>query len=229
MVQRFQKIEKVQVSKLQGRGREEAERRLHCRTQMGGPQKAQGLQTASPSEPRPASPNLVNSASFPTSPSIHTSQPPDVRLSSYFLKRALFLTLPYSYQYTECSSRMWHSGQSPEETLSVARYSQGSALPKVQKSSLPTLLSPLHSHPEDLAQSPTQGKHPPSLYLQAFIGDQCPSSYPKATSHPSPRELSSPKKGMRLDLRPAARGVLGKGEEADLVTPDPFTLMALSL
>lgn len=61
---------------------------------MRGPQKAQGLQTASPSEPRPASPNLVNSASFPIWPSTYTSQPPNVRLFSYFLKRALFLPFP---------------------------------------------------------------------------------------------------------------------------------------
>lgn len=94
MVQRFQKIGKVQVSKLQGRGGEEEGRRLHCRTQMRGPQKPQGLQTASLSEPRPASPNLVHSVSFPTRPSTHTSQPPDVRLSSFFLKRASFLTFP---------------------------------------------------------------------------------------------------------------------------------------
>lgn len=93
MVQRFQKIGKVQVSKLQGR-RGEEERRLHCRTQMRGPQEGQGLQTASRSEPRPASPNLVNSASFPIGPSTYTSQPPNVRLFSYFLRRALFLTFP---------------------------------------------------------------------------------------------------------------------------------------
>lgn len=72
----------------------------------------------------------------------------------------------------EQSPCLWHSGQSPEETLSVARYSQDLPCPKSRSPAFPPLLSPLHSHPEDLAQSPTQGSTLPLSTSKAFKGDQ---------------------------------------------------------
>lgn len=77
--------------KVTGKRKKKEKRHLRCTTQMRGAQKAPGLQTAPPTELRPASPNPVNSASFPTRPSAHTSHPPGVGLFSYFLKRVLFL------------------------------------------------------------------------------------------------------------------------------------------
>lgn len=59
IVQRFWgKGRKSFKVKSERRGKEE-NRSLHRRTQMRGPQKAQGLQAASPTELRPASPNLI--------------------------------------------------------------------------------------------------------------------------------------------------------------------------
>lgn len=58
---------------------------------------------------------------------------------------------------------------------------------------------------------PHPGQTPSLPCLQVFKDYQCPSSFPKPTFHPKPGELFSPKKGVRFDLRPAARGVSGKG------------------
>ena len=60
---------------------------------------------------------------------------------------------------------------------------------------------------------PHPGQTPSLRCLQVFKDDQRPSSFPKPTSQAKPGELFSPKKGVRLNLRPAARGVSGKGGE----------------
>lgn len=207
-MQRFQKIGKVQDSKLWGRGEEE--RSLHCRTQMRGPQKAQGVQNASASEPRPASPNLGNSASFPTRPSTYTS--PDVRLSSYSLQRASFLTFPvflpvYGAQSSPVALRP-KPGRNSFSSQVLARNCPAQS-PEVQPShpfshhftatQRTWHRALLRTNTLPLSTSGLQ-RRPVSLFLQE-------------ANLPSQATGSSflPKKGMRLDLRSAARGVSEKG------------------
>lgn len=75
-------------------------------------------------------------------------------------KEPCFSPFQYSYRYTEHSPCLWHSGQSPEETPSVARHSQGSALPKVQKSSVSTPSLNTSQPPRGPGTEPYSGQTP---------------------------------------------------------------------
>lgn len=122
-------------------------------------------------------------------------------------KGPCFSSLKSSYLFTEHSPWLWHSGQSRKETVQQPGTQKELPCPESRSPAFPPLLSPLHRHPEDLAQSPTQNKHPPFPCPQVFKDNQCLSSFSRPTSRPKPGELFSPKKGVRLDLEPAARGV----------------------
>lgn len=68
--------------------------------------------------------------------------------------------------------------------------------PKSRSPAFPPLLSPLHSYPEDLAQSPTQDKQPPSLTPSVYRSLKTPNSLllPQASlPHRRPGELLSPR------------------------------------
>lgn len=106
--------------------------------------------------------------------------------------------------------------------------------PKSRSPAFPPLLSPLHSYPEDLAQSPTQDKQPPSLTPSAYRSLKTPNSLllPQASlPHRRPGELLSPRNMRERDLIRDLQqeACLEKGREEHLVTPHPVTSMALSL
>lgn len=122
---------------------------------MRGPE-AHGLQAAPPTELSPASPNLVSPASFPTSlkPQVSGCLPTS-------LKRPPFSSLKSSYPID--SPWLWRSGRSPEETVLAAKDSEGSALPKVQKSSVPTPSLTTSQPPRGLGTEPHPGQMPSHL------------------------------------------------------------------
>ena len=111
---------------------------------MNGPQKAQGLQAASPTELRPAISESAQLYLFPhkLSTHIHTHShrpsPPGLRLSSYFLKRALFLIFEVLLPVYRAQPLAVALRPEPGRNCSAARDSKGASLPKVQKSSIPT-------------------------------------------------------------------------------------------
>lgn len=91
-------------------------------------------------------------------------------------------------------------------SVQAARDSEGSALPKVQKSSVPTPSLTTSQPPRGPGMEPHPGQTPSLRRLQVFKDDQRPSSFPKPTSQAKPGELFSPKKGVRLNLETCGKG-----------------------
>lgn len=105
---------------------------------MRGPQKAQGLQAASLTELSPASPNLVSPDSSPVAFNPHFPPP---RCQAVFLLPQKSLVSHLLSPLTGIHSRVLGCGAQAgarKKLYSAARDSKGSALPKVQKSSVPT-------------------------------------------------------------------------------------------
>lgn len=170
IVQRYG--EKGRVSfKVKSRKREKRRKQEPSRgTQMRRPQRTQGLQAVSPTDCEETSISLPGQPSFPTSfqPIFLTLQVSGCHPTSS--KGPCFSSLKSSYLFTQHGPWLWHSGQSPEETVQQPE-TQKDPCPKSRSPEFSPLSSPLHSHPEDLAQSPTQDKHPPSPCLQVFKED----------------------------------------------------------
>lgn len=139
----------------------------------------------------------------------HMPETSGLRLSDYFLKRALFLI--FEVFLPVYNPWLWRSGRSPEETLFKQPGTQKDLpCPKSRSPAFPPLLSPLHSLPRTWHRAPPRTNTLPPLPTGL---QRRPRSLllPEANLPPQAWELFSPKKRVRSDLRPEARGVSGNG------------------